>query len=64
MEQYKEIKGKTLRKLDEVKISLIYLSYDQSSILRIGNRVEVWIEGGIDESFPAQARAKKIEVKK
>ncbi|TNJ64437.1 DUF3221 domain-containing protein [Paenibacillus hemerocallicola] len=28
----------------------------------IGQKVRYWVEGGVDESFPAQARARKIEI--
>ncbi|MFF2753045.1 DUF3221 domain-containing protein [Psychrobacillus sp. NPDC058041] len=62
-EQYEALKNKTLLELDNERISLFYLSYKDTSSLKLGYNVDVWIDGGIDESRPAQARAKKIEVK-
>ena len=62
-EQYETLKDKTPQELDNERISLYNLSYEDTSSLRKGNKVEAWIDGGIDESNPAQARAKKIEVK-
>jgi hypothetical protein len=47
------------------------LIYGGESIMRqlqiflaavIGQKVRYWVEGGVDESFPAQARARKIEI--
>lgn len=45
-------------------ISLIDFAYDNASEFEVGDKVNVWIEGGVNESFPAQAKAKKISVKK
>ncbi|ALC85228.1 hypothetical protein AM499_04895 [Bacillus sp. FJAT-22090] len=61
-EQYETIIDKTLQELDKERISLFYLSYEDTSSLRKGYKVDVWIDGGINESNPAQAGAKKIEV--
>lgn len=61
--RYEEIKDKTIQDLLEEGISLIYLSYDNNESLEVGNNVEAWIDGGVDTSNPAQAKAKKIEVK-
>ncbi|WP_419875212.1 YobA family protein [Candidatus Pristimantibacillus sp. PTI5] len=33
-----------------------------SSKYKIGQKVRYWVEGGVDESFPAQASAKEIEI--
>lgn len=33
-----------------------------TSKYKVGQKVRYWVEGGIDESFPEQARAKKIEI--
>ncbi|MFS0781951.1 DUF3221 domain-containing protein [Bacillus sp. 1P06AnD] len=62
-EQYENLKHKTNRELFKEQISLIYLSYDDASSLRVGNKVDVWIDGDIALSNPAQAEAKKIVVK-
>ena len=61
-EQFVTLKDKTLQELDSEGISLYYFSYEDTSSLRIGHKVNVWIEGGINLSYPAQASAKKIEV--
>ncbi|MFE5320695.1 DUF3221 domain-containing protein [Paenibacillus sp. NPDC056579] len=29
---------------------------------KVGQKVRYWVDGGIAESFPAQASAKKIEI--
>lgn len=45
-------------------ISLIDLNYDNADEFEVGNEVIIWIDGGLNESFPAQAKAKKISLKK
>ena len=64
-EKYNEIKDKSITEWSEngEYIPLIYLSYDDTSKLKEGNKVEVWIEGGVEDSYPQQARASKIETK-
>jgi hypothetical protein len=62
LEKYEEIKDKTDTELHEEGLSLIYVSYDDTSSLQVGNKVEIWIEGGIRESYPAQADASEIKV--
>ncbi|HWO78140.1 MAG TPA: YobA family protein [Bacillus sp. (in: firmicutes)] len=50
---------------DEMKmngLSLIYLGYRDTSRFKEGQKVEVWVDGGINDSSPQQAAAKKIEV--
>ncbi|MDC3418388.1 DUF3221 domain-containing protein [Aquibacillus salsiterrae] len=63
LEKYEEIKNKTVNEIDRLSghISLIYLSYDDANAFTKGDNVRVWIDGGIDQSSPAQAGAKKIE---
>lgn len=66
LEKYKQIKDKTIQEiqgLDNERISLIFLSYEDTSSLKIGYKVDAWIDGGIMESDPSQAGAKKIEIK-
>ncbi|MDQ0300296.1 hypothetical protein J2S78_002743 [Salibacterium salarium] len=41
----KIIRGMTIR-----RVSLIYLSYDNTRSLNMGNKVEVQINGGIDQT--------------
>ncbi|RSL33861.1 hypothetical protein D7Z54_09245 [Salibacterium salarium] len=51
----KIIRGMTIR-----RVSLIYLSYDNTRRLNTGNKVEVQINGGIDQTHPAQAEARRL----
>jgi hypothetical protein len=39
----------------------IWLSTKKSN-LKVGHYVRYWIDGGVDDSFPQQASAKKIEI--
>ncbi|KQL36049.1 hypothetical protein AN959_09230 [Psychrobacillus sp. FJAT-21963] len=46
-EKYEEIKDKTIgeiQELDNERISLIFLSYKDTSSLKIGHKVDVWVE--------------------
>ncbi|MGD6777970.1 DUF3221 domain-containing protein [Sutcliffiella horikoshii] len=61
--EYAEISNKTINELDEERISLIYLSYDKLADVKAGDEVKIWIDGGLDHSYPAQGHAKKVEVK-
>ncbi len=61
-EKYEEIKNKTTTELHEEGLALISVSYDDTSSLKTGNKVEIWLEGGIKESYPEQAEASKIEI--
>lgn len=63
-EKYNQIKDQSLGEIgdNDEYISLIYLNYDNTNNLEEGHKVNVWIDGGIDDSYPQQAGAKKIEV--
>ncbi|WLD92846.1 DUF3221 domain-containing protein [Alkalihalobacillus sp. AL-G] len=63
-EKFNQNNDKTIEDLSrsEEYIPLIYLSYDDTSSLNKGNKVVIWIEGGIEDSYPQQAEAKKIQV--
>jgi hypothetical protein len=61
-EKYEDIKNIPFVNLMGEGLSLIYLSYDGDEVFEKGNKVEYIIEGGINESYPAQAKAKKITV--
>ncbi|WP_084543300.1 DUF3221 domain-containing protein [Gracilibacillus kekensis] len=50
-----------MQELDEERIELIYLSGVNGNKFNKGNRVQVWIEGGINTSYPGQAKAKEVE---
>ncbi|MHA0857983.1 DUF3221 domain-containing protein [Paenibacillus sp. CMAA1364] len=40
----------------------IWLKSPQAANLKVGQKVQYWIDGGVEESFPSQALAEKIEV--
>ncbi|WP_058308197.1 DUF3221 domain-containing protein [Gracilibacillus massiliensis] len=60
-EKFEEIKNNTIQELDEERISLIYLSGVNGDNFDKGNHVQVWIEGGINTSYPGQAKAQEVE---
>lgn len=59
-DEYEAIKDTSISDLYEKGLSLIYFSNDDISNLRVGNKVEIWFDGTVAESYPAQARATKI----
>lgn len=69
-EEYEKIKDKPASEIQNEDVlgdayyGLIYLTYDNAEKFSKGDEVEVWIDGDIMESYPAQAEAKKIEHKK
>jgi uncharacterized protein YcfL len=62
-EEYESIKDKSISEIDIERISLIYFSYDDLEKIQVGNQVEVWFDGNLATTFPAQAGARKIEIK-
>lgn len=62
VDRYERIKDKTLQELQEHSVPLIRLRYSDTNNLSKGNRIEIWISGGIEESYPMQATAEKIEL--
>ncbi|WP_407268285.1 DUF3221 domain-containing protein [Radiobacillus sp. PE A8.2] len=64
-EKYNQIRDKKLEDLSvsDAYVPLISLSYEKTSRLNKGDQVDVWIDGGVEDSYPQQASAKKIEVK-
>ncbi|WP_228552273.1 DUF3221 domain-containing protein [Gracilibacillus salitolerans] len=62
LEEYEEMKDKTVSEIDKESeyINLIYLSYDDVSDFEKGDHVNVWLDGGVDHSYPSQAAAKNI----
>lgn len=66
-EEYAEIKDVPVSVLQEEDVQgerdslgLIDILYDDAEAFSEGDRVEVWIDGDIMDSYPAQADAKKI----
>lgn len=45
-------------------INLTSFTYEDADKFKAGDEVDVWIKGGIAESFPGQGDARKIEAKK
>jgi len=62
-DEYEAIKDTSIPDLYEKSLSLIYFSNDDISNLQVGNKVEIWFDGVVKESYPAQAGAIKIIVK-
>lgn len=64
--EYEEIKGLPATKiqnddvLGDAYYGLIDLVYEDAEKFSPGNQVEVWIDGEVLESYPLQAKAKKI----
>lgn len=65
-EKYEEIKNKSISEIQEEAkgIPLIYLAYDNKEEWSEGDEVKVWIDGDVLASYPEQAKAKKIQLKK
>ncbi|MFD2042737.1 DUF3221 domain-containing protein [Ornithinibacillus salinisoli] len=60
--EYDEIKDIPIDDLDNEKLSLIYITYEDVKGFDKGNEIKVWLDGDIATSYPAQAKAKKIEL--
>ncbi|MFT4415782.1 DUF3221 domain-containing protein [Fredinandcohnia humi] len=39
---------------------MIYITYNEANKFKVGDKIKVWLEGGINESYPPIARASKI----
>jgi hypothetical protein len=62
-EEYEAIKGKSISEIKEETVSLIYFSYDDTEKVQVGSKVDVWFDGNMATSYPAQAGATKIKIK-
>lgn len=64
-EEIKDIPARTLQKEDlhgeRDSLGLIDIIYEKELDLQIGEQVDVWITGDILNSYPGQAKAKKIK---
>lgn len=69
LEEYEDIKNDPVSKIQNEDVygdtyrGLIDLTYEDTGGLNKGDEVEVWIDGGIMESYPEKAEARKILVK-
>lgn len=69
-EEYEEIKELPASQIQNADVlgdayyGLIELTYDDAESLTPGDQVEVWIDGEVMESYPLQAKTKKISLKK
>lgn len=70
-DEYEKIKDKSVTTLQNEDVQgkrpslhLINLAYDNPNEFHEGDEVNVWIDGDIMDSYPAQAEAKKVAVKK
>lgn len=69
--EYEGIKDESVIKIqnedvegERESLHLIELTYDQADKFSKGDEVDVWIDGDIFASYPGQAQAKKILIKK
>jgi Protein of unknown function (DUF3221) len=63
LEKYDEIKNMSANEIiSESSLSLISLTYEDAKNFNKGDKVRVWIDGPIAESYPEQAKATKIEI--
>lgn len=61
-EQYSKIETLSMNMIIEKgNLKLIEIAYKDARHFMKGDKVRVWIMGGIKESYPAMAKAKKIE---
>lgn len=64
LERYNELKGVSSEGLiDQGGLGLIWLTYKKSGEFEKGDHVVFWIDGGVNESYPEQASASKVELK-
>jgi hypothetical protein len=62
--RYKELQDVSSEALiDQGGLELIWLTYEKADEFQKGDHVVFWIDGGVRESYPEQADAKKIERK-
>ncbi len=70
LDEYEEIKDKSALEIQNEDVlgdtyrGLIDLTYEHTDEFSKGDEVEIWIDGGIRESYPSGADAKKIRHKK
>lgn|SRR5690625_2891019 len=65
LEVYNKIADKAVEELDinsKDHVSLLYLGYENIEALNKGDKIKAEISNNIDQSFPAQAVAKRISV--
>lgn len=70
-DEYEKIKNKPVSTLQNEDVHgkreslrLIELSYDDTDEFSKGDQVEVWIDGDILMSYPGQAQARRMSIKK
>jgi hypothetical protein len=62
--KYNELKDVSSEALiDQSGLELIWLTYEKAEEFQKGDHVVFWIDGGVRESYPEQANAKKVERK-
>jgi len=70
-DEYEKIKNKPVRTLQNEDVHgkgeslcLVELTYDDTDEFSKGDQVEVWIDGDIMMSYPGQAQASRMSIKK
>ncbi|GAA0441842.1 hypothetical protein GCM10008983_18660 [Lentibacillus halophilus] len=64
-EKFEEIKDKTVSEFREHtsqqdKLELMFIDYDDAGKFEKGNKIKAWLDGGVNDSYPAQAKGEKI----
>lgn len=58
-----EVETMTTNEILSVKApNAVWLNVNGSSKYKVGQLVNVWYQGGVNHSYPAQAGAKKVEI--
>lgn len=69
LEEYDDIKDLSPEQIQEKDVlgdayyGLVYLTYADAEKFIKGNKVEVWVDGPVMESYPLQAKAKRVLLK-
>ncbi|MGY3718026.1 DUF3221 domain-containing protein [Sutcliffiella cohnii] len=63
--EFDEIKDIPIEELMDRNLSLLYITYDDVKGFKVGNEIDIWLDGEeIEASYPGKAKAMKIELKK
>jgi hypothetical protein len=64
LERFNDVKDVPSEALiDQNGLELIWVTYDKAEEFKKGDHVLFWLDGGVKESYPKQAEAKKVERK-
>lgn len=62
-DEFQQSRGLSVKEMEELENvpDLIYIQYGNGDNLEVGDRVNVWLDGGIETSFPGRGAAKEVE---